>query len=82
MVACKPGLNRLRAALPADWLAGDRPGTSVERETNDYAIVRPPGRAPLFVAAYYDAPGVSMELREAVLREAGHGFVEWAKASA
>ncbi|PQV54692.1 class A beta-lactamase [Paraburkholderia sp. BL21I4N1] len=82
MVACKPGLNRLRAALPADWLAGDRPGTSVERETNDYAIVRPPGRSPLLVAAYYDAPGVSMELRETVLREAGHVFVEWAKASA
>jgi beta-lactamase class A len=82
MVACKPGLNRIRAALPADWLAGDRPGTSVEEETNDYAIVRPPGRAPLLVAAYYDAPGVSMELRETVLREAGQAFVKWAKASA
>ena len=82
MVACKPGLNRIRASLPADWLAGDRPGTSVERETNDYAIVRPPGRAPLLVAAYYDAPGVGMELRETVLREAGHRFVEWARTSA
>lgn len=82
MVACKPGLNRIRAALPADWLAGDRPGTSVEEETNDYAIVRPPGRAPLLVAAYYDAPGVSMELRETALREAGLVFVKWASASA
>lgn len=82
MVSCKPGLNRIRAALPADWLAGDRPGTSVEEETNDYAIVRPPGRAPLLIAAYYDAPGVSMELRETVLREAGQVFVAWARASA
>lgn len=82
MVACKPGLNRLRASLPAEWLAGDRPGTSVEEETNDYAVVRPPGRAPLLVAAYYDAPGVSMASREAALREAGAEFVKWATATA
>ena len=82
MVSCKPGLNRIRAALPADWLAGDRPGTSVEEETNDYAIVRPPGRAPLLIAAYYDAPGVSMDLRETVLGEAGRAFVTWANVSA
>ena len=78
MVACKPGLNRLRAALPPGWIAGDRPGTSVESETNDYAIVRPPGRAPLLVAAYYDALGIGMDAREAVLREAGSAFVTWA----
>jgi beta-lactamase class A len=81
MIACKPGLNRLRAVLPADWRAGDRPGTSVEEETNDYAIVRPPGRAPLLVAAYYDAPDVGMDARETVLREAGSVFVTWATAS-
>lgn len=80
MVACKPGRNRIRAALPAGWSAGDRPGTSVERESNDYALVRPPGRAPLLVAAYYDAPGASMDAREAVLREAGGAFVAWATA--
>jgi beta-lactamase class A len=82
MIACKPGLNRLRATLPANWLAADRPGTSIEEETNDYAIVRPPGRAPLLVAAYYDAPGLDMEHRETVLREAGHVFVQWASAAA
>jgi beta-lactamase class A len=81
MIACKPGLNRLRAVLPADWRAGDRPGTSVEEETNDYAIVRPPGQAPLLVAAYYDAPDVGMDARETVLREAGSVFVTWATAS-
>lgn len=82
MVSCQPGLKRIRAALPTDWLAGDRPGTSVEEETNDYAIVRPPGRAPLLVAAYYDARGMSMDLRESVLREAGYAFVQWAEGSA
>ena len=82
MIACKPGLNRLRAVLPADWQAADRPGTSVEEETNDYALVRPPGRAPLLIAAYYDAPGVSMDSREAVLREAGTVFAKWATTAA
>ena len=80
--ACKPGLNRLRAAFPANWLAADRPGRSVEEETNDYAIVRPPGRAPLLVAAYYDAPGVDMGHRELVLREVSHVFVQWVQTNA
>jgi beta-lactamase class A len=79
MIACKPGLNRIRAALPADWIAGDRPGTNLTEETNDYAIVRPPGRAPLFIAAYYNAPRLSLDAREAVLREVGQAFVSWAK---
>jgi beta-lactamase class A len=78
MIATKPGLKRLRAAFPREWIAGHRPGTSVEEETNDYAIVRPPGRAPLLVAAYYDAPKLSMDDREIVLREAGSAFVKWA----
>lgn len=78
MIACKPGLKRLRAALPPGWIAGDRPGTSVEEETNDYAIVRPPGRAPLLVAAYYDAPKLGMDPRETVLHEVGSEFVKWA----
>jgi beta-lactamase class A len=81
MVACQPGLNRLRAALPADWRAGDRPGTNLDHETNDVAFVQPVGRTPLVIAAYYDAPHVEMDGREGVLREAGQVFVEWAKAN-
>jgi beta-lactamase class A len=80
MMACKPGLKRLRAALPLDWIAGDRPGTNVNDETNDYAIVRPPGRSPLLVAAYYDAPRLGMNGRETVLHEVGSAFVDWAGA--
>jgi beta-lactamase class A len=78
MIACKPGLKRIRAALPADWIAGDRPGTSLDEETNDYAIVRPPGRSPLIVAAYYDASKVNVDARETVLHEVGSAFVKWA----
>lgn len=78
MVASLPGRNRLRAAFPGGWAAGDRPGTSLDRQTNDYAIVRPPGRAPLLVAAYFDAPGLAMAPREAALREVGGAIVTWA----
>ena len=46
-------------------------------QTNDVAIVRPPGRRPLLIAAYYDAPRVSMDERETVLREVGRVFVDW-----
>jgi beta-lactamase class A len=78
MIACKPGLGRLRAVLPADWIAGDRPGTNKDNETNDCLIVRPPGQAPLLAAAYYNAPKLGMEPREAVLREVGQAFLKWA----
>ncbi|BBX82651.1 class A beta-lactamase [Mycolicibacterium aubagnense] len=80
MVNCKPGLNRLRAALPDGWQGADRPGTSIEKETNDYLLARPPGAAPLLIAAYYDAPGKPLAEREAVLREVGGLFVQWATA--
>jgi beta-lactamase class A len=79
MVACKPGRRRVRAVLPGTWLAGDRPGTSINDETNDVAIVRAPGRAPLIVAAFCHAPHLSLDAREAVLREAGVAFVDWAR---
>ena len=78
MINAKPGLRRLRAALPQDWVAGDRPGTNLAAQTNDYAIVRPPERAPLLIAAYYDAPGLNMDTREAVLRAVGSVVVNWA----
>jgi beta-lactamase class A len=80
MIACTPGLKRIRAALPSDWIAGDRPGTSIEGESNDYAIIRPPGRAAMLIAAYYNAPKLSMADREVVLRETGAAFVKWAQA--
>ncbi|GAS88198.1 serine hydrolase [Mycolicibacterium brisbanense] len=81
MANCTPGLNRLRAALPEGWQGADRPGTNVENETNDYLLARPAERPPLLVAAYYDAPGKPSDEREAVLREAGRLFVQWATSS-
>ncbi len=77
MTATVPGRNRLRAALPSCWAACDRTGTA-DGVCNDYAVAWPPGRAPLVMAAYYDAPGMEMEAQEAVLREVGATVVAWA----
>jgi beta-lactamase class A len=79
MKACKPGVRRIRASLPPDWEIGDRPGENVVEESNDYAIVRPSGRAPFVVSIYYDAPKTTIADREAVIREAGAVFLEWAQ---
>jgi beta-lactamase class A len=78
MKATPAGSARLKAAMPADWTVAHKTGTSAARQTNDYALINPPGRAPFVVSAYYDAPHLSLEDREAVLREAGEAFVRWA----
>jgi beta-lactamase class A len=50
--SCQTGLPRLRAGLPGDWPAGDKTGTGNNGANNDNAIIWPPGRAPILVAAY------------------------------
>ncbi len=77
MMACATGRNRLRAGLPSTWSAGDKTGT-VDTQTNDLAIIRPPGRAPLIVAAYYQGGPVMIAGREAVLRQVGWIVARWA----
>lgn len=77
MAANVVGRRRLRASFPAGWDAADRTGSD-DGQCDDYAVARPPGRAPLVMAAYYDAPGMAVEVQEAVLREVGTAIVRWA----
>ena len=72
------GRSRLRASFPPDWISGDRTGTS-EGVCNDYAFAERPGRAPLFMSAYYAAPGMLLSDQEAVLRAVSQTIVEWQK---
>jgi beta-lactamase class A len=46
------GLKRIRAGLPPDWICGDKTGTGENGATNDVAIIWPPNRLPILVAAY------------------------------
>lgn len=64
------GSKLLRAGLPVDWRVGDKTGSG-NGATNDVAIIWPPHRAPLLVAAYYDAPMADDAGRSAVLAEVG-----------
>ena len=65
MAQSTTGGRRLRAGLPQGWRAGDKTGTSGEGYVNDVAIVTPPGRRPILIAAYLDAPGLAAERAEA-----------------
>jgi beta-lactamase class A len=71
MVACTTGRSRLRAGFPAGWAAGDKTGSGEHGTVNDVAILRPPGRAPILVAAYFTGSTASWEDRNAVLAEVG-----------
>lgn len=50
--ATTTGTRRLRAGIPPSREAGDKTGTGNNAATNDVAIVWPPGRAPIVIAAY------------------------------
>jgi beta-lactamase class A len=58
MEASPTGKARLRAGLPKDWRVGDKTGTSGEGYFNTIAIATPPGRKPILIACYLDAPGL------------------------
>jgi beta-lactamase class A len=71
LIANTTGDSRLRAGLPAGWKAGDKTGTGEHGSTNDIAILWPPGRPPILVAAYLtDSPAPLVE-RNAALAEVG-----------
>lgn len=71
LVANKTGDRRIRAALPRDWRVGDKTGTGDNGAANDIAILWPPGRGPVLVAAYYAEAKATDEQRNAVLAEVG-----------
>ena len=71
LVACKTGDKRLRAGMPKEWRLGDKTGSGPRRETNDVAVIWPPARPPLVVAAYYAGADASDAERDAVLAEIG-----------
>jgi beta-lactamase class A len=60
------GNSRLRAGLPKDWRVGDKTGSGANGTTNDVAILRPPGRAPLLVAAYLTGSKLDSAGRDAI----------------
>jgi beta-lactamase class A len=52
MRACQTGAQALRAGVPASWNTGDKTGSGPHGTSNDVAVMWPPERAPIVVAAY------------------------------
>ncbi len=44
------GDQSIRAGVPAGWTVADKTGSGFKGETNDIAVIWPPGRAPIVVA--------------------------------
>jgi beta-lactamase class A len=55
------GRARLRAGLPYGWVVGDKTGTGDNGAANDVAIVWPPQRPPILIAAYLSDSASSAE---------------------
>jgi len=71
LVANQTGDKRLRAGVPKGWRVGDKTGSGPNNATNDIAVIWPPMRAPIVVAAYYAEARASEDQRNAVLAEVG-----------
>lgn len=71
MEASPTGKDRLRAGLPKTWRVGDKTGTSGDGYFNDIAIATPPGRKPILIACYVDAPGLDSARGNAVHAQLG-----------
>ncbi len=87
MVNTQTGAHRLRAGVPTGWRIGNKTGTGrtegTTNKVNDLALVYPPGRSPVVIAAYFDSGEYTAQTErrhEAVLAEVGKIAADWALA--
>lgn len=78
LVEDQTGLSRIHAGLPANWREGDKTGSGDHGTANDVAILWPPHRKPVLVAAYLTRATVSRDAREATLADVGRAVAELA----
>ena len=71
MEASLTGLDRLRAKLPKSWRAADKTGSNGEHTTNDIAVLWPPGKSPIIIAAYITQCAGPESKRTGMLAEIG-----------
>lgn len=70
----KTGDARLRAGLPSGWSIGDKTGTC-SGATNDVAIIWPPERPPIIIAAFLNDTKAPNDAREAALADVARAAV-------
>src|SRR6266566_4573621 len=71
------GALMIRAGVPRTWTVGDKTGRSANGATNDVAIIRPSGRAPILVAIYSIGSSAPTDDRVAVIAETAQVVVEF-----
>jgi beta-lactamase class A len=71
MEASLTGLDRLRAKLPKSWRAADKTGSNGEHTTNDIAVLWPPAKSPIIIAAYITQCAGPESKRTGMLAEIG-----------
>jgi beta-lactamase class A len=71
------GTLMIRAGVPKTWTVGDKTGRCANGATNDVAIIRPPGRAPILVAVYSIGSSAPSDDRAGVIAEVARVVVEF-----
>ena len=72
LTASKTGIAAIRAGVPSGWRTGDKTGSGERGTRNDVAIVWPPDRAPIVIAAYLTgATAITGEQRDQALASVG-----------
>jgi beta-lactamase class A len=71
------GALMIRAGVPKTWTVGDKTGRCGNGATNDVAIIRPAGRAPVVIAIYSIASTSSGDDRAAAVAEVTRAVVEF-----
>jgi beta-lactamase class A len=71
------GALMIRAGTPKAWTVGDKTGRCGNGATNDVAIVRPPGGAPVLMAVYSIGSKSSGDDRAGVVAEAARAVAEF-----
>jgi len=66
----------IRAGVPKTWSVGDKTGRGSNGATNDIAIMRPPGRAPILLAIYSVGSTATANDRAAAIAEVTKVLVE------
>jgi beta-lactamase class A len=71
------GALMVRAGVPKTWTVGDKTGRCGNGATNDVAIIRPPGRAPILIAVYSIGSTSSGDERAGAIAEAARAVAEF-----
>jgi len=71
------GAQLIRAGIPKTWIVGDKTGRCSNGATNDVAVIRPPGRAPIVLAIYTMGSTASADDRSAILADVARTVVEF-----